>query len=592
MKQPSRGIPSFKDPHAFKLPRGAWREVARAVFQEVGGMSAVSADIALSCEDWTWFCQTKFDPSRYTSWSAARDAYQAQELLRKFPDLPASPGLISNTIGTPSISVGRPSDARRTEALRKGRSAEHRCRETNTRLRLDWLTGEGNPPPGADKLISSIQRKVKFCLDGGGERDCSFSVREFLRACRWGKGVTDITGPRCSVYNKFDGKPSFTRQASWFAALLMEADPVWRRHVVGETDGVATPLVEHSPGNRVTTVPKTAQTDRLIAIEPHWNIYFQLGVGQMLRRRLRRVGIDLSTQEVNRQGALLGSRTGTTATIDLSNASDTVSLELVRLLLPPGWVKVMEMLRSTSSFWPDTETWEKNHKFSSMGNGFTFELETLIFWAIAKSVAELTGDLSKVPVYGDDILVPSSCFSVTCDWLEYFGFEVNTKKSYGSGLFRESCGMNAFGGIDITPFRLTNFRTLSDAYVAYNALLSRGLVSSAHTVLRLIPRPLRRFGPETLGDSVLHSTDINLWKWKLCGDHDQFWFWGMEIQALTFESYDYKVEVLEPALLYSWYTSSSESACHGLYSLREKGRWRFRGSVTLGRKAQEWIDRG
>lgn len=92
-------------------------------------------------------------------------------------------------------------------------------------------------------------------------------------------------------------------------------------------------------------------------------------------------------------------------------------------------------------------------KFSSMGNGYTFELESLIFYGLLRAVSELSGESDhRLYVYGDDIVVPTGMAQLSLDYLRKAGFMVNPDKSFVSGPFRESCGGHYFQGDDVTPF--------------------------------------------------------------------------------------------------------------------------------------------
>ena len=135
-------------------------------------------------------------------------------------------------------------------------------------------------------------------------------------------------------------------------------------------------------GNKVTTVPKSYKTNRVIAIEPSWSMFFQKGVGRMIRKRLRRFGqLHPDAQERARNFARVGSDTGLLATLDLSSASDCVSLALCEMLLPQDWLDHMLSMRSQVGEWDGGVI--PYRKISSMGNGYTFELETLLFYALA-----------------------------------------------------------------------------------------------------------------------------------------------------------------------------------------------------------------
>jgi hypothetical protein len=239
-------------------------------------------------------------------------------------------------------------------------------------------------------------------------------------------------------------------------SLLVMSQPHWARSVTDvETEGLW-PLVTPDdldlvPGNKVAFVPKTAVVHRTIAIEPLVNIYAQLGLGAVMRRKLLRAGMNLEDQSPNQRAALKGSRDGSLATIDLSSASDTVARELVRLLLPEGWFNVLDMCRSKVGLYEGQ--WLRYEKFSSMGNGYTFELETLIFLGLALAVCtELEISTDEVLVYGDDIVVPVAAFRLMSDVLEFCGFSLNKSKSFSEGVFRESCGKDYFDGHDVRPF--------------------------------------------------------------------------------------------------------------------------------------------
>jgi len=207
------------------------------------------------------------------------------------------------------------------------------------------------------------------------------------------------------------------------------------------------------PYNVVTTVPKDGRKDRPIAKEQTGNIYLQLGVGAILRQRLRCFGIDLDRQAmVNRRIALESSRTKEYFTIDLSNASDTVGYDLVKALLPPDWFRLLDSLRSPWGVLPSGEAF-LYRKFSSMGNGFTFELESLLFLAICKGIQRVYGDRrDKFFTFGDDIIGPDYLYTHCCAYLRYSGFQVNSEKSFsGKARVRESCGVDALDGSDIRP---------------------------------------------------------------------------------------------------------------------------------------------
>jgi hypothetical protein len=386
-------------------------------------------------------------------------------------------------------------------ALSKFREAERICLDTNRRS----LQSFGSPivGPPAHPIFIMAMRKIERLLG-------SFSWPEVFRRATWGPGATTrLTRRERDVYYKFKGLPQVTHDLYPLAAKMVKSIPGWD-----------VPNLEVVHGNRVTTVPKNAKTDRVIAIEPDLNMVVQLGIGKCIRDRLSRVGLlvdkpSWTAQQSNAELARVGSETGRLCTIDLSSASDTISKEVVRSLLPTRWYEALEQSRSPSGVLPSGEV-ITFQKISSMGNGYTFELETLIFWALASSVVDTLGlEERRVLVYGDDIIVATEAYPLLVEILELAGFTVNTKKSWAVGTFRESCGKHYFQGIDVTPFYIR--RPVNDVNRLYwfaNAVrrwsrLSWGLDPTYHgsyqDAVNLIPKRWRLLIPDGCGDGGLIS---------------------------------------------------------------------------------------
>jgi len=225
-------------------------------------------------------------------------------------------------------------------------------------------------------------------------------------------------------------------------------------------------LVESSS---LFTVPKNSKIDRCACKEPEGNMLLQRSVGIYIRDRLRVHNIDLRDQSRNRDMAQRAVGLGL-ATLDLSSASDTLTEQLVTLLLPPEWCWLLDDLRVKS-----TQIERTTHSlamFSSMGNGFTFELETLIFYALARTTAWASKVKGHISVYGDDIIVPISLARRFMRVLSWFGFTPNPKKTHCRGPFREACGGHYWNGFDVTPFYVRReVRTLPDMINILNSLL-------------------------------------------------------------------------------------------------------------------------
>lgn len=220
---------------------------------------------------------------------------------------------------------------------------------------------------------------------------------------------------------------------------------------------------------KVILVPKDSRGPRLISSEPLDFQWIQQGLGTAIvrhveRHPLTRDNVRFTDQNPNRIAALQGSITGGYATLDLKEASDRVSIGLVRLLFPEPLLGRLKACRSLSTVLPDGNIMVLN-KFAPMGSALCFPILALTVWAILSSGCWdaypgkgnkdfRKSTLSSIYVYGDDVIVPTAYAAHAIELLEAFGLLVNRAKSCISGFFRESCGMDAFKGVDVTPVRL------------------------------------------------------------------------------------------------------------------------------------------
>lgn len=409
------------------------REVAVRLYESLDTPKSLACYILLKNNEWEQLLGMAIDPFHYLDRDASRfaDDYQAISFLKKYP----------------GFDTGVDPEA---AAWEKFQAAERQCRDANSRLRQ--CRSSGVYPSGMAGILHRSAEKIYHWLG-------RLTASAWAEKCRFGPGSDDLTkGRRISVYNKLHSGFSVTADFQDGARGLVQSHPRWAKSFLGEEWVVGSPasiLGRVAPGNKVAFVPKTALTHRSIAVEPQLNIYAQLGLGGMLRDRLRiNAGLDLDDQEPNRLAAFKGSVDGNLSTIDLSSASDTLATELVRELLPPTWHMALDWVRSKTGQYQGKTFWYE--KFSSMGNGFTFELESMIFYALALSVCdEVIPQRSKeVRAFGDDIIVPTQAFNRLVEVLEFCGFSTNIRKSYSTGVFRESCGHDYFNGTLVRPFFL------------------------------------------------------------------------------------------------------------------------------------------
>jgi hypothetical protein len=252
-------------------------------------------------------------------------------------------------------------------------------------------------------------------------------------------------------------------------------------HLVDEM-GKIEEAVESLPRARVCLVPKDSRGPRIISCEPAELLYIQQGLMRKLYSELQtniltKSYVNFEDQEINRFMAQYASRNGAFATLDLSDASDRVSLALVRSLFPPRWVEALEACRSEETELPSGEIVKLN-KFAPMGSSVCFPVEAMVFWAISLATIKQKhpGYEPEVFVYGDDIIVDANLASSVMDGLESVGLKVNRDKSYATGFFRESCGGDFYKGVDVTPVRIRKFIASSGSSAVTDADLCNNFI--------------------------------------------------------------------------------------------------------------------
>lgn len=237
-------------------------------------------------------------------------------------------------------------------------------------------------------------------------------------------------------------------------------------------------------GNRISFVPKTRDISRLICSEPNLNMMFQLGLGDILTARLKSYfGIDLRDQQFrNRELARIGSLHDSFVTIDLESASDSMSLRMLREVLPSRFLGYLELFRSPVAALPPALKQGKAMELnmvSTMGNGFTFPLQTMLFSCAVlacykvnyrKIVFPSRDSHGNFGVNGDDIICEKEISRDVCRILHLLGFVVNSKKTFLEGRFRESCGGDFFMGHQVRGVYVKTLQTPQSRYVAINML--------------------------------------------------------------------------------------------------------------------------
>lgn len=517
--------------------------VAERYLEALDTPVSLSVYLMLKYREWDQIAVKRTDPRTYTAQMGRRfrGDYLATELLRKFPGLPLK-------------NVDRVKAAKDAFWL-----SEHECAKTNVRLHPyvndplseDCETHVTQFIKQVRGVIARILGKLPPTLDIRFGPGATFESRVSLARSNLTLGDKLELGLHCT--------------ASCAPLLGLVYQTAWGRAMVRRFPDRSAPTFVRS--NRYFTVPKDATIERGACAEPGVNVALQLAVGRVMRSRLLAEGLDLTEgQAVHGRRALAASLSGDDVTIDLQRASDTNCRLLPKLLLPDDWFQLLSMLRSPSTEIDGRTVWLE--KFSSMGNGFTFELETLIFYAICKVATELSSpEYSRVDVFGDDIIVPTHSATNCLAALRFFGFTPNMRKTFTVGHFRESCGEDAFNGVSTKAFRWDSEPSEPADWISvhngiYRAIGDlKGSRSAMNACRAQIPREVRACnGPERYGDIVLHGLPRERWIVRRSPECDQIEEVRVFRPVNSLVSLDHFVPEMQYAL--ALYGASSEGLGH------------------------------
>jgi hypothetical protein len=299
--------------------------------------------------------------------------------------------------------------------------------------------------PSVNLVMREARRIIKGILG-------SYNLEEHYEGCQFGRRAS-VGNPYSRAYLDVkltqDPLTGSIGHIRWFKSYL-------------RTDRVLlSVLAERSKTRRAFTVctelsqsfaPKSHKKVRGIVPNTLLGTFYTYGLGVVLVQRLRDAGLDITRlQDIHKRIAQSGSLRRHIVTADLKAASDSITGVLVQKLFPREWWNVLRCGRipyirfNKVSYRTDT--------FAGMGNGFTFPMQTLIFYSILKAIGNLTSIKGKYSVYGDDLIYPSPLHKYVVPVLEELGFRLNPEKTYCKLFFRESCGGDFYHGVDVRPVR-------------------------------------------------------------------------------------------------------------------------------------------
>ncbi|DAD52720.1 RNA-directed RNA polymerase [ssRNA phage SRR7976310_2] len=328
-----------------------------------------------------------------------------------------------------------------------------------------------------EELIGEVKSVLDQFWHVGGVSPLVSDYRALYLRGRAGPGASLLARGTDFYTKMFDSPLSATRGLPevWERCVTMDD-----RHFLAEARRLYVHSTDVVDCSKYSFVNKTVDVARGICTEPTINMWFQLGLGSILEDRLAAFfGIRLDQQpDLNRALAHAGSVDDSIVTIDLESASDSLSTRMLQFMLPKGLMDFLSNLRCPATMLPTGRRLELN-MVSTMGNGFTFPLQTMLFSAIVRGVnnwhrlsrrnaVRLSRD--NFGVFGDDIICPRGIERDVIRVLNLLGFVVNTAKSFVEGPFRESCGADFFKGVNVRGVYIKSLNTEQDTYIAINSL--------------------------------------------------------------------------------------------------------------------------
>jgi hypothetical protein len=368
-----------------------------------------------------------------------------------------------------------------------------------TDVDLGWETPEEVASDGVYRHIIDRARTLICELVGNDEYDFFTSIRP-----AHGPGAV-ATGEKNWEKMQFKRKYDCIHQKfpyyTFFVGNAMDlASRVnWYRGLEHVVSGIS----------KTTLVPKDSRGPRMICMEPLEFQYIQQGILRSLvpriqRHPLTRGHVNFDDQEVNRTLALRGSMSGDIVTLDMKEASDRISLWLVRELFAdnPWFLSYLEATRTEATELPDGRV-HLMRKYAPMGSALCFPIESLVHWSLAVASLHVIGGVSiksalqAVYVYGDDIVIKGENHTPLFDAFPHFGLRFNEAKCCTTGHFRESCGMDAFRGEPIIPTKVKKAtpRNPYDAtgYVSYLSYCNSFWQDAYYTTSLYVERALKKF---------------------------------------------------------------------------------------------------
>ncbi len=380
--------------------------------------------------------------------------------------------------------------------------------------RLPPLSGVFRPTSdlsgGSDFRMLCIVQSVADRVSG--------ALGEFLpQDARFRHGPGAVSDLRTGIGFKYSFPAWGPRLQHVFPASLFAVANQRLAEDADEWNSGGIPLIEGA--SKLHAVPKTQKGPRLIAAEPTCNQWCQQSVRHFLDRSIKRShmrhSIDFGRQELSGELAMAASVDKSLATVDLSSASDRLSCWLIERLFRANWSLLSAMVASRTRYIVNdidkkSPKLYKLRKFASMGSALTFPIQSLAFYMICAAAGVITNGWEvgswkragrQVRVYGDDLIVPVSWMPVLQHLLTVLYLKINSSKTFVKGNFRESCGTDAYNGVNVSPGQVlqvydeSKLSTLQGVVDSSNNLFHKGLWRTSNALLSPISDGIMKLIP-------------------------------------------------------------------------------------------------
>lgn len=331
--------------------------------------------------------------------------------------------------------------------------------------------------PGKQRVHLVLQEARKICRSILG----TYDLEEHVRACRFGRRAS-VGNPASQSYldakmgSPLSGSPD---HLAWFKRIL--EDDLLLKDALAACTPFEYPRDMPCDTLTLTSVPKSFKSLRGIMPNTTVGSFYSYGLGKVIQKRLVGVGLNIRyLQSKHRRLAQFFSKTRSHVTADLSSASDSITSWLCNRIIPREWFRALNFGRIKNfQFRGETQTYSL-HSFCTMGIGFTFQLQTLLFYCLLKAIKECACVPGIVSVYGDDLIYPTAMHNFVRQIFSDLGFILNLDKTFVKTEFRESCGGDYYCGFDVRPFQpegqsshLTGKSYLALLYKTFNGLQRR-----------------------------------------------------------------------------------------------------------------------